>query len=133
MDWRRLGVWVLTALLSLEFCLAGLSKFGVASDWSRMFAQWGFPAWFRPVVGVAEVLGGSALWVARVRPLACTALLCIMAGAAATHLIHGETRRLMLPAVLSALLGLLWWGSVKLGQVRRPVPPRWPSSTSQRV
>jgi uncharacterized membrane protein YphA (DoxX/SURF4 family) len=117
MNLKRLGVLVLAALLAVEFCIAGLSKFGASSDWPRMFLQWGFPAWFRPIVGVAEVLGGAALFVTRARPWACSALLCIMAGAATTHLVHGEPRRMILPVVLCALLGLLGWGSVAL---RRP-------------
>jgi len=109
MNVKRLGVRVLTALLGIEFCIAGLSKFGASSGWPRMFLQWGFPPWFRPVVGVTEVLCGVALFVARARLAACAGLLCIMAGAAATHLIHGEPRRVILPVVLSALLGLLGW------------------------
>lgn len=120
MNLKRLGVWMLAALLSIEFCLAGMSKFGASSNWPHMFLQWGFPVWFRPIVGVAEVLCGGALLVARVRPLACSALLCIMAGAAATHLVHGEARRLLLPVVLGALLGLLRWGSVTLRRVASP-------------
>ena len=119
MNVKRIAVWVLTALLGLEFCLAGLTKFRVSSAWPRMFSQWGFPPWFRPVVGVTEILCGLALFVASARPSACAVLFCIMAGAAATHWVHGETRRLFLPLVLCALLGLLRWGSVAIRQ-----PPR---------
>jgi putative oxidoreductase len=112
MTLKRLSVWVLAALLSLEFCLAGLAKFGASSDWPRMFLQWGFPAWCRPVVGAAEVVCGLALLVPRARKWACLALLCIMVGATATRLVHGEPRGMILPVVLSALVGLLGWFSV---------------------
>jgi putative oxidoreductase len=116
MNLKRLGVWVLAGLLGIEFCVAGLSKFGASSDWPRMFFQWGFPAWFRPVIGAAEVFCGLALFVPRVRPWACSALLCIMAGATATHLVHGEPRRMILPVVLCAFVGLLGWVSMTRSQ-----------------
>lgn len=115
MNLKRLGVWVLAALLGIEFCLAGFSKFMASSEWPRMFLQWGFPPWFRPVVGIAEILCGVALLVARARRWACAALLCIMVGAAATHLLHEDPRRAILPVVLFALVGLLGWATPRLG------------------
>jgi uncharacterized membrane protein YphA (DoxX/SURF4 family) len=111
---KRLAVWVLTAMLGIEFCLAGLTKFGASSAWPRMFLQWGFPPWFRPVVAVTEILCGVALFVPRARRPACAVLLSIMAGAAATHLTHGEPRRVILNVVLSGLLVLLGWCSAAI-------------------
>jgi hypothetical protein len=73
-----------------------------------MFLAWGFPAWVRPVVGTVEVIGAVGLPIARTRPWACGVLLGVMAGAVATHLVHGEMRRVILPAVLSALLAVVW-------------------------
>jgi uncharacterized membrane protein YphA (DoxX/SURF4 family) len=122
MNLKRVAVSVLAALLGIEFCIAGLATFAASSDWPRMFLQWGFPAWFRPVVGAAEVVCGLALCVTRVRPWACSVLLCIMAGAAATHVLHGEPRRMILPVVLFALVGLLGWGSVTPRRRSRPDP-----------
>ncbi len=107
MTLKRLGVWVLTALVGIEFCVAGLAKFVPSSAWPRMFLQWGFPPWVRPVIGVTEVVCGVALFVPRARRPACAVLLCVMAGAAVTHLVHGEPRRVILPVVLSVMLGLL--------------------------
>ena len=53
--------------------------------------------------------GGLAEYVLvpRARLWACGVLLAIMAGAAATHLLHGEPRRVILNVALSALLGVL--------------------------
>ena len=104
---KRLGVWALTAVLGIEFCVAGLAKFVPSSAWPRMFLQWGFPPWVRPVIGVTEVVCGVALFVPRARRPACAVLLCIMAGAAVTHLVHGELGRLLLPVALAVMLGLL--------------------------
>src|SRR5262245_42800431 len=104
---KRAGVWVLVVLLAAEFIAAGASKFAPGSGWSRMFLAWGYPPWFRFVVGAVEVLSGLALFVPHARIGASGVLLAIMAGAVATHLLHGEPRRLILNGILSLLLGLL--------------------------
>ena len=107
MKLKRVAVWALAILLGAEFVIAGVSKLTPASAWSRMFLAWGYPSWFRFVVGGTEVLCGLALFVPRARVWASGALLAIMAGAAATHLLHGEPRRVVFNVVLSALLGVL--------------------------
>jgi putative oxidoreductase len=104
---KRVAVWIVVLLLAVEFTLAGASKLLPSSGWSRMFADWGFPSWFRLLIGATEVTCALALLVPRARLWACGVLLAIMAGAAATHLLHGEPRRVILNAALAALLGLL--------------------------
>src|SRR5262252_9218464 len=107
MTLKRVALWIIVFLLAAEFTIAGASKLAPASGWSRMFAQWGYPSWFRFVVGTSEVACGLALFISRTRAWAACVLLAIMAGATATHLLHGEPRRVILTAALSALLGLL--------------------------
>src|SRR5262249_50981132 len=108
MSLKRTGVWTLIVLMALEFAAAGLAKFRPGSSWPRMFVAWGFPVWVRPIVGVAEVIGALGLLIGRTRVWACAVLLTVMAGAIATHLVHGEVRRAILPASLAVLLGLVW-------------------------
>jgi uncharacterized membrane protein YphA (DoxX/SURF4 family) len=105
---KRIAVGVLIALLAVEFMLAGASKFSPWSQWARMFAAWGYPAWFRVAVGATEIASALALFIPRSRAWACAMLLVVMAGAAVTHLTHGEPRRVILNVALSALIGLLW-------------------------
>ena len=107
MKLKRAAVWMLTILLAAEFVVAGLSKFAPASGWPRMFVAWGYPSWFRLIVGATEVTCGLALFAQRARLWAGGVLLAVMAGAAATHLLHGEPRRVILNVALSAMLGLL--------------------------
>jgi len=121
MNLKRAGVWALTAIVSAEFIIAGLSKFRAGSTWPLMFVRWGFAPWFRPMVGAMEVLCGAALLLPRARPWACSALIGIMVGAAATHLTHGETGRVILPIALAVLLGLLAWASRSSSCVRATV------------
>jgi uncharacterized membrane protein YphA (DoxX/SURF4 family) len=105
---KRITVWVLIALLAVEFVAAGARKFSPSSGWARMFAAWGYPAWFRVAVGATEIACALALFIPRLRVSACAVLLVVMAGAAVTHLTHGEPRRVILNVALSALIGLLW-------------------------
>jgi putative oxidoreductase len=105
---RRFTVWVLIALLAVEFVVAGAAKFSPSSGWARMFAAWGFPAWLRVAIGATEVACALALFIPRSRAWACAMLLVVMAGAAVTHLTHSEPRRVILNVALSALIGLLW-------------------------
>src|SRR2546425_998126 len=107
MNFKRVAVWVLALVLAVEFTLAGASKLTPSSAWSRMFLEWGYPSWFRFLVGATEVVSGLALLVPRARLWACGVLLAVMAGAAATHLVHEQPRRVILNVALSALLGLL--------------------------
>lgn len=104
---KRLTLWILVLLLAVEFIVAGASKFRPSSAWPQMFAAWGFPPWFRAAVGATEIACALALFVPRLRVRACTVLLVVMAGAAATHLTHGEPRRVILNVGLSVLLGLV--------------------------
>jgi len=104
---RRIVVWILIVLLAVEFALAGASKLSPSSGWARMFVAWGFPAWFRVAIGATEIGCALALFIPRSRAWACAVLLVVMAGAAVTHLTHGEPRRVVLNVALSALIALL--------------------------
>jgi uncharacterized membrane protein YphA (DoxX/SURF4 family) len=104
---KRILIWILIVLLAVEFTLAGASKLSPSSGWARMFVAWGFPAWFRVAIGATEIACALALFVRRSRRWACAVLLVVMAGAAVTHLTHGEPRRVVLNVALSALIGLL--------------------------
>jgi putative oxidoreductase len=104
MKLKRIATWALAVVLALEFCLAGAAKFPASSGWIRMFAAWGYPSWARQAIGAIEVLCGIALLVPRARRPACAALLAVMAGAAVTHLTHGEPRRIVFNILLAALL-----------------------------
>ena len=109
MTYKRIGAWTLTILLALEFVLVGSAKFTPASRWPGMFARWGYPAWVRPMVGVAELAGGLALLAPRMRKWASAALACIMIGAAVTLLFRDAPGRAATPIILLALIGLLAW------------------------
>jgi putative oxidoreductase len=87
------------------FLNAGWPKFSASSGWARAFAAWGFPVWFRLLVGVVEVSGGLLLLLPMTRLYAAGALAVIMLGAMATHIIHGDPAGVYHEAVPLGLLG----------------------------
>ena len=91
----------------------------------------GFPAWFLAAIGATEIACAMALFIPRSRRWACAVLLVVMAGAAVTHLTHGEPRRVVLNVGLSALIGLL----MRLGQKpsTSPTPARQTFETISRT
>ncbi len=103
---RSVAGWCLTALLALVFLAVGWAKFR-APAWEMMFAAWGYPAWVRPAVGVVEMACALLLLVPRARKWAALALTMVMIGAAVTHLLHGDVRRIAVNAVLAGLLLVL--------------------------
>ncbi len=58
--------------------------------WAPRFRHWGYPEHFYQVIGLLELLGGLSLLIPRVAGYGAVGLMAIMAGATATHLVHGE-------------------------------------------
>lgn len=75
------------------FAASGLAKLAGASTPRRNFFRWGLPPGLLTLVGVWEVLGAAGLLSRRTRGLAGGGLATLMAGAAATHLRHGERKQ----------------------------------------
>lgn len=86
---KTIVVWVLQALLCLQFTLVGTGKF-MDQVWEPRFRNWGYPEHFYQVIGVLELLGGLSLLIPRLAGYGAAVLMVIMAGATATHVVHGE-------------------------------------------
>jgi uncharacterized membrane protein YphA (DoxX/SURF4 family) len=104
--------WVLQVVLAAMFLAVGIQKF-VSPTWPRMFARWGYPPGFHLLIGAAEALGALALLAPPTAALASLLLLLIMAGAAGTHLVHGDLAQravqlVVMSAMLAAVAGLRW-------------------------
>ena len=110
---RVLGIWAVTLLLALISVLAGSVKFSQAAAWDRMFARWGYPGWFRPIVGAAEVVSGVLVLAPPIAAYGAATMAITMTGAVVTHLVHGEMQRLPSPSIPLAL-------SLIVFAVRRP-------------
>ncbi len=110
---KKIALWSLTILLAAAYLMAGGAKLAGASQMVAEFTQWGYPAWFRILIGLAEVSGALLLLIPRLATLGAAGLSVVMVGAIFTHFKNGEGLRAMIPLVLLVLLALL-------GYARRP-------------
>ena len=78
---KTIAVWVLSALLAALYVFAGLPKLIGAAEAVEGFTRFGYPGWFRVLIGFIEVTGGIALLVPRFAFYAAGALGVVMIGA----------------------------------------------------
>ena len=115
---KKTYVWTVSVVVAFIILGAGLPKIWGGQDWSRNFELWGYPGWFRVMVGWAEVLGAVLLVVPRTSLFAAGVLAVTMAGATYTQFIHGTTAATILPMILAVLLVTV-------------VVARWPHPTTE--
>jgi uncharacterized membrane protein YphA (DoxX/SURF4 family) len=78
-------LWVLSVMLILVFVRAGWAKFDPGSGWSRAFAFWGYPVWFRLTIGVLELGAAALLLWPRTAAYGAALIVVIMLGGMGTH------------------------------------------------
>lgn len=102
-------------LLAFVFVMAGLPKLMGVPGHVRAFARWGYPDWFRLVVGAVEVSSAVLLLIPRLAFLGAAGIAAIMAGATYTHVVRvpEEASRAPFTLTLLALAALV-------GYARRP-------------
>lgn len=111
------AIWIVTILLALVCLRSGLMKMtpgmGGEQFWIRDFARWGYPDWFRIVVGIAELVSFLLLLVPRVAAVGAGIFAAVMLGAIFTHATHNEFSRLPFNLVLLVFSAIVIY-------VRRP-------------
>jgi putative oxidoreductase len=104
---KEVGVWFLTLLLVLWMCSAGLTKFSSHSDWIRMFQHFGFPDWFRILIGIIEVATVPLLFVPRTAAYAAGTIAVIMIGAIVTVAVHDPIIRILPAAIVLVIASVV--------------------------
>jgi uncharacterized membrane protein YphA (DoxX/SURF4 family) len=99
-----IATWVLSVVLAALYGFAGLPKIFGATEMAQQFAQWGYPAWFRVLIGLIEVAGAIGLLLPAVAFYAAGTLGAVMIGAIYT-LFTAHDPSLPVPAVCLLLLG----------------------------
>ena len=87
---REAAVWVITLFLFQAFVTAGYRKLLADSGWTEAFTHWGYPSWFRQLVGVCEIVGSLLILYPRVAAYGATLIFAVMVGAVGTHIRVGE-------------------------------------------
>jgi uncharacterized membrane protein YphA (DoxX/SURF4 family) len=83
-------VWLMTAMLVFAFGAQGVAKFSDTSGWVAAFAHWGYPVWFRMLIGVLEIAAAALLLWPRTAPIGAMIVIVIMIGGIGTHVAAHE-------------------------------------------
>ena len=105
--WGELALWLPTLFLIYVFARQGPSKFDDASGWSRAFALWHYPVWFRILIGALETAAAALLLTRRTAPIGAALIALVMLGGMGTHIYWGQPRQVtseVLPLVLSLVV-----------------------------
>jgi uncharacterized membrane protein YphA (DoxX/SURF4 family) len=115
--WQRRALTGLCWLLALSFVAGAVAKFApgetfAGAPYSEQFADWGYPSWFRFVVGSGEIVGAALLLVPRRRFPGAALLGVILVGAVLTHVVNQDplSEAVMAPICL-ALVGIVAYAS----------------------
>lgn len=108
---RALNVtlWVLQALVAIQFAFAGILKVSGSPQMVDMFATIGAGQWFRYVIGALEIAGAIGLLILLLSGLAALGLVALMVGAIVTNLfILGVGP--WIPIVVLLMSAVVAWG-----------------------
>lgn len=124
---RSIATWTVSILLALAFLAAAAAKLTGQAMMVSEFTLFGLPGWFLYVTGVIEVIGAVLILIPRLAGLGAALLACVMLGALAAHLTHGQAPMIAGPVVLLVL-------AVTVGTLRAWSPiPRVLDSRSARA
>jgi putative oxidoreductase len=110
---KEVALWIITLFVALVCLRSGWLKVTGNIFWVRDFHRWGYPDWFRIVVGVAELAAMVLLLIPRIAAYGASLFAAVMLGAIFTHYTHNETSRLPFNLLLLAL-------SLVIAFARRP-------------
>ena len=120
--WRGRLLTGLSWVLAVEFVVGGLIKLTAPSMGER-FVDWGYPSWFRLVVGAGELVGGALLLSPRRRFLGAALLVVILVGATLTHVVNGDPLSESVSAPLHLVLAAMVAWASRPGRYGSPSTP----------
>ena len=100
---KEVVLWIIALFLALVCLRSGWLKVTGNIFWVRDFHRWGYPEWFRIVVGIAELTSMVLLLVPRFAGYGASLFVVVMLGAIYTHATHNESSRLPFNLFLLAL------------------------------
>ena len=110
---KEVVLWLVALFLALVCLRSGWLKVSGNIFWVRDFHRWGYPDWFRLVVGIAELISTALLLVPRLASYGASLFALVMLGAIFTHYTNNETSRVPFNLLLLTL-------SLVIAFARRP-------------
>lgn len=101
---RKALIWTIRVVVAVVFVLAGVPKIFGDQSWTANFQLWGYPSWFRILVGWGEVLGALALIQHKTVLYAAAGLMMVMVGATVTQVANNGITAAWLTFLLVILL-----------------------------
>jgi uncharacterized membrane protein YphA (DoxX/SURF4 family) len=78
-------LWAVCLRLVMVFAQAGWAKFAPTSGWAKAFTYWGYPVWFRILIGVLEIGAALLLLWPRAAAYGAAIIIVVMLGGMGTH------------------------------------------------
>ena len=95
---------IIAFVLGFAHLIFGITKLvGIPSMIQEFTEIWNFPMWFMYFVGVAQVLGGLALFTRQLRMPASLAMALVMIGAIATAIVAGQIANVVICFIVLVL------------------------------
>jgi uncharacterized membrane protein YphA (DoxX/SURF4 family) len=94
-------------VLGVVFLGTGITKLAGMPYIVQTFREWGYPPWFRIVIGLMETAGGALVLIPATRVLGATLIALVMVGAIGTHVHAGQWSMVPVPLVTLVLALLL--------------------------
>ncbi len=107
--WQVCGVYLVMALPTLAFLMAGGTKLIADPMHVENYARWGYPGWFMYVTGIIEVGSIILMWIPKTRLYGALGIVAVMVGAFGTHLINSEFGMVPIPIVLGLMAAVVAW------------------------
>jgi putative oxidoreductase len=102
------ALWLATLALAAVFFWTGARKVLGLGGWVAGFIQWGYPAWFRVLIGAVEVSSAALLLVPRLAALGALGIAVIMVGALVT-LVRHDARSVATPLACLCMALVIGW------------------------
>ncbi|AXT20372.1 hypothetical protein D7030_04425 [Flavobacteriaceae bacterium AU392] len=84
-------LWLIALWFAYSLGINGVRKLDPDGFWTNAFQRWGYPNWFRTLIGVLELFGALLLLIPKIRYIGAFILFFVMIGALITRIIHGTS------------------------------------------
>ncbi len=104
---RLAAVWIPTLFLVFVFAPQAWNKLSDTGGWAVAFRHWGYPTWFRILIGFVETAAALLLLWPRTAVIGAALIIAVMLGGTGTHIVKDHGRHVtseVLPLTLATIV-----------------------------